>query len=72
MCRLPVPDDGERGPQLAPEPGVEPAAAPGRARHVLHVVVQAPRRVAAVHIVHVREPVLAVALYQVVVRQERM
>lgn len=69
---LPVPGDGERGPQLAPQPRVQAAAAPRRARHELHVVVQPPRRVTAVHVVHVREPVFTPPLYRVVVRQKRV
>lgn len=67
-----MPGDGERRPQLGPQPGVEPASAPRGARHVLHVVVEPPGRVPAVHVVHVREPVFAAALYRVVVRQERV
>lgn len=69
---LPVPGYGERGAELAPQPRVQAAAAPRRARHVLHVVVQPPRRVPAVHIVHVREPVLTPPLDRVVVRQKRV
>jgi hypothetical protein len=65
-----VPRDGERRLQLGPQPGVQAAAAPGRARHALHVVVDAPRRVAAVHVIHVREAVLVAALDRVVVGEE--
>lgn len=72
VAALPVPGDGERGAQLAPEPGVQAAAAPRRARHVLHVVVQPPRRVPAVHVVHVREAVFTPPLDRVVVRQKRV
>lgn len=67
-----MPRDSERGLQLAPQPGVQAAAAPRRARHVLHVVVDAPRRVPAVHVVHVREAVLVAALDRVVVGKERV
>lgn len=58
-----MPRDGESSPELSPQPRVQTAAAPRRPRDVLHVVVEAPWRVATVNVVHIREAVFTRALY---------
>lgn len=69
---LPVPRYSERRSQFPPQPRIKASAPPRCPSHELHVVDEAPRRVAPVHIVHVCETVFTTALYRVVVRKKRV